>query len=393
MKPIYLDNAATTTLHKSALEAMMPYLTDNFANPSSVYRPAQKVRSAIDDARRKIATAINAHPEEIFFTAGGTESDNWAIKGIAEASNKKHIVTSSIEHHGIFHVCEYMEKQGYTVTYIPVDKDGIVNPQDVANAITDDTCLVSIMLANNEVGSIQPIAEIAKITKAKKIPFHTDAVQAIGHIPVDVNALGVDLLSLSAHKFHGPKGIGALYVRKGTNISRLFHGGAQERNRRAGTENVPGIIGMGVAITEIIAEMPAEIKRITALRDRLIDEILTKIPYSQLNGGRTNRLPGNVNVSFNFVEGESILLHLDMLGCQASTGSACSAMSLEPSHVLTAMGIPHEQTNGAIRFSLGRETTDEDITRLMEMLQTSVEKIRAMSPLYDDFKKEQEEGQ
>ena len=384
---LYFDNAATTSLHPKALDAMMPYLTESYANPSGVYRPAQKVRTAIDDARRSIAEAISASPEELFFTAGGTEADNWAIKGVLESSApKKHVITSAIEHHGIFYVCEYLEKQGVDITYLPVSSDGFVSPESVEKAIREDTCLVSVMLANNEVGTIQPLAEISRITKEHSIPLHTDAVQAVGHMPVDVNALGVDLLSLSAHKFHGPKGIGALYVRKGTQISRLFHGGAQERNRRAGTENVPGIIGMSVALANILSELPSETPRLTRLRDRLINEILTTIPYTKLNGAADNRLPGNVNISFRFIEGEALLLHLDMQGCQASTGSACSALSLEPSHVLMAMGLSHEFANGAIRFSLGRDNCDEDVDKLLTMLRTSVEKIRAMSPLYDDFK-------
>jgi len=385
---IYLDNAATTSLHPDALKAMMPYLTENYYNPSSVYRPAQKVRSAIDDARRNIATLIGASAEEIFFTAGGTEADNWAIKGVIEASRPKgHIITSSIEHHGIFHVCRYLEQEGYEVTYLPVDGNGFVSPQSVEEAIRPETCLVTLMLANNEVGAIQPIAEISKITQAHSIPLHTDAVQAVGHIPVNVDSLGVDMLSLSAHKFHGPKGIGSLYVRKGTKISQLFHGGAQERNRRAGTENVPGIIGMSAALTIISAEMTEESERLTKLRDKLVDGILTKIPHTQLNGSLQNRLPSNVNVSFRFIEGEALLLHLDMHGFQASTGSACSALSLEPSHVLMSMGLSHEQANGAVRFSLGRETTDADIVKLLETLSKSVEKIRELSPLYDDFLK------
>lgn len=388
---IYLDNAATTSLHPNVLKAMMPYLTDSYANPSSVYRPAQKVRSAIDEARSNIAKVLSASPGEIYFTAGGTESDNWAIKGIIESLSKPkgHIITSSIEHHGIFHVCEYLKKQGHEITYLPVDSGGFVSPESVAAAIRPDTALVSIMLANNEVGTIQPIAEISKITRKHSIPLHTDAVQAVGHIPVNVDELDVDLLSLSAHKFHGPKGIGALYIRKGTKISPLFHGGAQERSRRAGTENVPGIIGMGAALMLVSEEMETEAVRLTALRDKLIDGILTKIPHTRLNGAMQNRLPGNANISFDFIEGESLLLHLDMHGCQASTGSACSAISLEPSHVLMAMGLSHEHTNGAVRFTLGRDNTDDDIVKVLEILRTSVEKIRAMSPLYDDFLKGQ----
>lgn len=389
MPNLYFDNAATTSLHPNALEAMMPYLTENYANPSSVYRPAQKVRKAIDDSREIIANIIGANADEIFFTAGGTEADNWAIKGTIEAvENKGHIITSSIEHHGIFHVCEHLIKQGVNVTYVPVNESGFVSPKDIEHAITKDTCLVSIMLANNEIGTIQPISEISKITKEHNIPFHTDAVQAVGHIPVNVDSLGVDMLSISGHKFHGPKGIGALYVRKGTKLSNLFHGGAQERNKRSGTENVAGIVGMATALELIHEEMASENIRLKKLRDKLVNEILTTIPHTTLNGALENRLPGNANISFRFIEGEALLLHLDMNGCQASTGSACSAISLEPSHVLMAMGLSHELSNGAIRFTLGRDNKESDIDKLLEILRVSVEKIRALSPLYDDFMKQ-----
>ena len=385
---IYLDNAATTPLHPAARAAMLPYLDLVFANPSSVYTLARQERKAVDEARQVIATAIGANPSEIFFTSSGTEADNWAIKGIVEAAGgKKHIITSSVEHHGIFNVCEYLATVGYDITYLPVNSDGLVSAQDVDAAIRPDTCLVTIMLANNEVGTIQPITEISKITQKHKIPFHTDAVQGVGHIPVDVNELGVDLLSLSAHKFYGPKGAAALYIRKGTKIAAMFHGGMQERNRRAGTENVMGIVGMAAALKASIEELPTEQQRITALRDRLTNEILTNIPHTQLNGTDGNkRLPGNVNISFRFIEGESLLLYLDMQNCYASTGSACSSGALDPSHVLMAMGLSHELANGAIRFTLGRENTDEDIDKLMAVLQPAVQKLRDLSPLYDDFK-------
>lgn len=386
---IYLDNAATTPLHPKARTAMLPYLAETFANPSSVYTPARQVRKAIDDVRRITASAISANANEIFFTASGTESDNWAIRGVLEAAgpNKKHIITSSVEHPGIFHLCEHLEKRGYSVTYLPVDEQGFVNPRDVENTIRDDTCLVSVMLANNEVGTIQPITEISRITRNHSVLFHTDAVQAVGHMPVNVDDLGVDLLTLSAHKFYGPKGTGALYVRKGTAIAPLFYGGAQERNRRAGTENVIGIIGMGAALQATIEELPAEQKRLTTLRDKLIHGIQSTIPHTKLNGPiGQNRLAGNVNISFRFIEGESLLLHLDMHGCYASTGSACSSGALDPSHVLMAMGLSHELANSAIRFSLGRENTDEDIDNLLKILLPTVQKLRDLSPLYSDFK-------
>jgi len=381
---LYLDNAATTPLHPLAFQAMTPYLTEHFANPSSVYRQAQKVRAAINNSRETIATSIGANAEEIFFTSSGTESDNWAIQGAIKKQGG-HIITSSIEHHGIHHLCKFLETQGIDVTYLPVTSDGFVEPTAVESAIRPDTTLVSIMLANNEVGTIQPIAEIGEIVKKHKIIFHTDAVQAVGHIPIDVNMLGVDLLSLSAHKFYGPKGVGALYIRKGTKLDPMLHGGGHERNRRAGTENVAGIIGMGVALTETLKDLEAENNRILKIRNKLIDEILTNIPYTYLNGSSENRLPGNINISFDFIEGEALILHLDINGCQASTGSACSAISLEPSHVLMAMGLSHERTNGAVRFTLGKHNKEADVTNLLKILKPSVEKIRAMSPLYDDF--------
>jgi len=384
-----MDNAATTPLHPNAKAAMLPYLTEVYANPSSAYSSARQVRKAVDEARQITAQAISATPAEIFFTAGGTEADNWAIKGVLEATEPKgrHIITSSIEHPGILNMCKYLETKGYDVTFLPVDTEGFVQPSQVEDAIRPDTCVVSIMLANNEVGTIQPIKEISKITRAHKIAFHTDAVQAIGHMPVNVDELGVDLLSLSAHKFYGPKGIGALYVRKGTPISPLFYGGAQERSRRAGTENIMGIAGMGAALSAAMEVLPTEQMRLIALRDKLINEILSSIPHTLLNGAvGSKRLPGNVNISFRFIEGESLLLHLDMHNCYASTGSACSSGALDPSHVLMAMGLSHELANGALRFTLGRKNTDDDIHKLMEILQPTVQKLRDLSPLYDDFK-------
>ena len=392
---IYLDNAATTPLHPKAKAVMLPYLAEAFANPSSVYGPARQVRKAIDDARQTIANAISATAPEIFFTASGTESDNWAIKGVLESpkAKGKHVITSAVEHPGVFNLCEFLQKHGYDITFVPADEAGFVNPQDIENAIRPDTCLVSVMLANNEVGTIQPIADIGNITKKHNVLLHTDAVQAVGHMPVSVTDLGVDLLTLSAHKFYGPKGIGALYVKKGTPIGPLLHGGAQERGRRAGTENVTGIVGMAAALKASLEELPAEKKRLSALRDKLIQDILTTIPYTKLNGAiGENRLSGNVNISFRFIEGESLLLHLDMLGFYASTGSACSSGALEPSHVLMAMGLTHELANGAIRFSLGRENTEDDIEKLLTALQTTVQKLRDLSPLYDDFIAQQKRG-
>lgn len=382
---LYFDNAATTPLRPCAYEAMLPFLTENFYNPSSVYAPARKVRAAIDDARVIIASAIGANPEEIFFTSGGTESNNWALKGAT--TQKRHIISTEAEHHAVLYVGKTLEKFRRDVTYLPVDGEGAAREEDLAAAIRPDTALVSIMLANNEVGTISPIARFAEIAARAGVPFHTDAVQAVGHIPVDVRELGVQFLSFSAHKFGGPKGVGALFVKKGTPFFSLFQGGAQERNRRAGTENVAGIIGMGVALSAAIEEMPAELPRVTALRDALIEKIL-QIPHTRLNGATgANRLPGNVNVSFRFIEGESLLLHLDMQNCCASTGSACSSGALEPSHVLMALGLGHELANGALRFSLGAQNTTADIDALMKILTPAVEKLRALSPLYDDYLK------
>ncbi|MCL2049719.1 MAG: cysteine desulfurase NifS [Defluviitaleaceae bacterium] len=386
---LYLDNAATSPMRPQVFAAMLPYLQENFYNPSSVYSPARKVRAAIDDTRAFIGDALGVSSEEIFFTSGGTESDNWAIKGTLEkATRGRHIVTSAAEHHGILYVCKHLEKNGCEVTYLDVDGEGFVNAQDLARALRDDTALVSVMLANNEVGTIQPIAEMAEIARQRGVPFHTDAVQAVGHIPINISELGVDMLSFSAHKFGGPKGIGVMYIKKGTPVFPLFWGGAQERSKRAGTENVAGIVGMGEALKITLEELPTEITRVSALRDKLIAEILREIPHTSLNGATGDkRLPGNVNVSFRFIEGESVLLILDMQGCCASTGSACSSGSLEPSHVLTAMGISPEMANGAIRFSLGAANSENDIYALMQILKPAVEKLRMLSPLYDDYLK------
>ncbi len=386
---LYFDHAATTPLRTEALNAMMPYLTGDFGNPSGLYKAARTARKAMEAARKQVADALNARPEEIFFTGSGTESDNWAIRGAAEALTHKgrHIITSSIEHHAVLHTCKYMEKQGYSVTYLPVDEYGLVSPSDVEAAIRPDTVLITIMAANNEVGTVQPIAGIGEVARKHKVYFHTDAVQAGGHMPLDVQALNVDMLTLSAHKFYGPRGVGVLYVRSGVPVKPLLHGGAQERNRRAGTENVAGIVGTGAALSLAIREMPEETRRVTGLRDKLIRGLSEKIPHTKLNGHPEKRLPGNVNMSFSFIEGESLLMLLDMQGCSASTGSACSSGSLDPSHVLLAMGDPQDLANSALRFTLGRYTTSGDMDALIELLPPIVERLRAMSPLYDDFLK------
>jgi len=383
---LYFDNAATTALHPKALEAMMPFLTSEYANPSSVYSSARKVRSAIDDARQIVANVINADFSEIFFTSGGTEANNWAIKGILGCEKHGHIITSQVEHHGVLNVFKYLEKQGFEVTYLPVDEEGFIHPSFLAESIRKETRLVSLIFANNEIGTITQIKELAEICNKYNVPFHTDAVQAVGHIPIDVKELGVDMLTLSAHKFNGPKGVGALYIKRGTKIDPILFGGAHERGRRAGTENATGIIGLGAALKVVTDNFSINVARVTKLRDRLINEILTNIPHTSLNGATgTNRLPGNVNISFDFIEGESLLLHLDMNGCCASTGSACSSGTLDPSHVLMAIGLNHEKANGALRFSIGLNNTDDDITELLKILAPAVERLRNLSPLYDDF--------
>ena len=381
---IYMDNAATTSVRKEVLDVMIPYFTEHYGNPSSIHSVGRDAKRAVENARKQVAAAIGAQPQEIYFTAGGSESDNWAIRSAAEMleSKGKHIITSSIEHHAVLHTCEYLEKKrGYRVTYLPVDEFGRVNPADVKNAIAQDTVLITIMMANNEIGTIQPIGEIAKITKEAGVLFHTDAVQAIGAIPVDVNALGVDLLSLSAHKFHGPKGVGALYIRKGVRMSNLIYGGAQERNLRAGTENLASIVGLGKAIEIAVADLPEYAARMTTLRDELIDGILASIPEVRLNGHRTERLPGNVNVSVRYIEGESLLMRLDLVGIEGSSGSACTSGSLDPSHVLLAIGLPHEIAHGSLRLTLGINNTQDDVLHVLKELPGIVEVLRAMSPL------------
>jgi len=383
MKRIYLDYAATTPTHPEVVEAMLPYFNEVFGNPSGIYSYSQEAKGATEEARDKVAALIGAGSEELIFTSGGTEADNFAIKGMAYANEPKgnHIITSSIEHHAVIETCKFLEKRGFEVTYLPVDEYGLVDPDDVKTAITDKTILVSVIHANNEVGTIEPIAEIGRITKEAGICFHTDAVQTAGHIPVDVNELEVDLLSMSAHKLYGPKGVGALYIRKGTRLVSFMHGGDQERRRRASTENVPGIVGFGKAVELTQQEMSEEVERLTYLRDKLTKSLLERIDHIRLNGHPLKRLPNNVNVSVDFVEGESMLLNLDLEGICASTGSACSSSSLEPSHVLLAMGLPHEQAHGSLRFSLGKWTTEEEISRVLEVLPRVIAKLRAMSPL------------
>ena len=379
---MYMDHAATTYAAPEVVEAMLPYFSEKFGNPSSVYGIGQENKAAVEEARAKVAAAINAEPNEIYFTAGGTESDNWALKGVAFANIRKgkHIITTAVEHHAILHAAEWLQSQGFEVTYLPVDQYGMVSPADVEKAIRPDTILISVMYANNEVGTIQPIAEIGAIARAHGIYFHTDAVQAVGHVPIDVKAEHIDMLSLSGHKFYGPKGIGVLYIRRGVRIQNLLHGGAQESRHRAGTENVAGIVGLGAAIERAVAAMPEESARLTAMRDHMIRELL-KIPASHLNGHPTQRLPNNVNITFEYIEGEGILLLLNMFGICASTGSACNSASLEPSHVLTAMGVPHEIAHGSVRLTLGERNTEEDVSYVLEKLPEVVGKLRSMSPL------------
>jgi cysteine desulfurase len=383
VKRIYLDYAATTPTHPEVMKAMLPYFADSFGNPSSIHSYGQEAKDAIERARSKVAALIGARSEEIVFTGSGTEADNFAVKGVVLSRQAKgnHIITSSIEHHAVLETCKFLEKQGFSVTYLPVDGYGLVDPTDVKKAITKRTILVSIMHANNECGTIEPIAEIGNIVREAEIYFHTDAVQTVGHIPLDVNKSNVDLLSISAHKLYGPKGVGVLYIRKGTRISSFMHGGNQERGRRASTENVPGIVGFGKAAEIAQQEMLEEAQKLTALRDRLIESILEGIEYTQLNGHPVKRLPNNVNVSINYVEGESILLNLDLDGICASTGSACSSADLEPSHVLVAMGLPHLQAHSSLRFTLGKWTTEEDISMVLDVLPGIISKLRAMSPL------------
>lgn len=386
MNRIYLDNAATTPVSQQVLDKMIPYFREQYGNASSIYQTGREARKAVDFARRQAAAAINAKVQEVYFTAGGSESDNWAIKGAAFTLSSKgnHIITTAVEHHAVLHTCQWLEKQGFDVSYLPVDEYGRVTAAQVEEAITDQTILITIMAANNEIGTLMPIADIAKVAKEHKVLFHTDAVQCMGAVPVDVAALGVDMLSLSAHKFHGPKGVGLLYIRSGVRIDSLIHGGAQERGKRAGTENLPGIVGLGEAIELAGAKQEENARRLTLLRDQLIKGLLETIPYTRLNGHPTERLPGNVNVSIQYIEGEAMLLRLDMAGIAASSGSACTSGSLDPSHVLLAIGLPHEIAHGSLRFSLSDESTQQDVDEVLKTLPGIVKVLRAMSPIYPE---------
>lgn len=383
MKRVYLDYAATTPTDPRVIEAMLPAFSELWGNPSSIHACGLDAKSAVEEARSKVAALIGAQANEVFFTSGGTEADNWALKGVAHANRARgnHIITCTIEHHAILESCKFLEEEGFSVTYVPVDRLGLVSPEDIRKAITPRTVLVSIMHANNEVGTIQPVAEIARITHAAGAYFHTDAVQAVGHIPVDVNKMGVDMLSISAHKLYGPKGIGALYIRGGTKISPILHGGGQERQGRSGTENVPGIIGFGKAAELAQAELHEEGRRLTALRDRLIKGILGAIDHTRLNGHATSRLPNNVNITFEFVEGEAVCLNLDLSGVCAATGSACSSESMEASHVLLAMGLSPELARGSLRLSLGRWSSEDDVKQVLQALLPILSRLRAISPL------------
>ena len=385
---IYFDNAATTPIRPDVYEAMKPYIENHYGNASSVYKIARESKAAIDKAREQVAKALNADVGEIFFTGCGSESDNWVLKGVASALKDKgnHIITSCIEHHAILHTCEYLEKNGFEVTYLPVDEYGRVSVEDVKNAIRPETILVSIMFANNEIGTIQPIKEIGTLCREKGIYFHTDAVQAVGHVKIDVKDMNIDFLSLSGHKLGAPKGIGALYIRNGMKIDNLIHGGQQEKGRRAGTENVIGIVALGKAIEDAMDEMDETTARLKYLRDKIIKGILDNIDYARLNGHPEERLPGNVNISFEFIEGESMLLLLDAHGICASSGSACTSGSLDPSHVLLAIGLPHEKAHGSLRISLGYQNTEEEVDKLLEVLPPIVQRLREMSPLYEEVK-------
>lgn len=381
---VYLDNAATTPVSPEVLTAMMPFFGNFFGNPSSLHAYGQDARRGMEAARAEVARLINADPDEIVFTSGGTESDNFAIKGVAEANKDRgnHIITTKIEHHAVLEPCHILEHRGFRVTYLDVDEYGLVSPADIEKAITPETILVSVMHANNEIGTVEPIDEIGQVTRARGIFLHTDAVQTVGHIPIDVRKMKMDLLSSSAHKLNGPKGVGFLYIRKGTKIAQFLHGGGQEKNRRASTQNVPGIVGFGKAAEIARKEMDAEIERLTRLRDRFIGEALARIPHARLNGHPEKRLPNNINLSAAYVEGEALVLNLDMEGVAASTGSACTSAIFEPSHVLKAIGLPLEMGQGSIRFTLGRITRDEEVEYVIGLLPGMIEKLRALSPVY-----------
>lgn len=385
MRYVYADNAATTPVSQKVVEAVLPYMTEFYGNPSSLYQTGQKAFRAVDRARQQVADALGADKDEIFFTSGGSEADNWAIKGAAalgEKKGKKHLITTKIEHHAVLHTMAALEKQGFTVTYLDVYDNGIVKVEDVEKAITDETCLVTIMYANNEIGTLQPIAEIGKLCKEKGVLFHTDAVQAVGHVAIDVKEQNIDMLSLSGHKFHAVKGVGALYCRKGIRLPNLIEGGAQEKGRRAGTENVPGIVGLGVAITDMCENIEENAKKVSALRDRLF-EGASKISHSRINGDKEKRLPGNFSMCFEGIEGESLLLMLDMQGVCASSGSACTSGSLDPSHVLLAIGLRHEVAHGSLRLSLSENNSVEDVDYILEVLPPIVDRLRQMSPLWE----------
>lgn len=388
-RKVYLDNSATTPLKKEVLDAMMPCLTEIFGNASSIYKTGRDAKVVLEKAREQVAKAIGAEKNEIFFTGSGSEADNWAIKGIAEAyKNKgKHIISTKIEHHAVLHTLEYLEKQGYSVTYLSVDADGLISLDELKAAITDETILITVMTANNEIGTIQPIEEIGRIAKKNKIIFHTDAVQAVGMMEIDVKAQNIDMLSMSAHKFGGPKGVGVLYAKKGIRLPSFIHGGGQERSKRAGTENIAGIVGLGEAIELATKDLSAKTAKIKALRDKLISGIEEKIPYIKLNGHREKRLAGNVNFSFEFIEGEALLLMLDLNGIAASSGSACTSGSLDPSHVLLSIGLPHEIAHGSLRLSIGEINTEEDIDYVLLKLPEIVQRLREMSPLYERVNK------
>lgn len=384
---IYADNAATTAVSERVLKAMLPYFTEQYGNPSSIYKLGRDAQRAVEDSREKVAAALGCTPPEIYFTSCGTESDNWAIRSTAlrlGEKGKKHIITTNIEHHAVLHTCEYLAKQGFEITYLPVDSEGLVTAEQVADAIREDTALVTIMYANNEIGTVMPIAEIGKVCREKGVLFHTDAVQAVGNVPIDVKAQNIDMLSLSGHKIHAQKGIGALYVRKGVPLPNLTFGGGQERGKRPGTENVPAIVGLGEAITAACEDIPGKTERVTRLRNKIIDGVL-EIEGSRLNGNREKRLPGNINISFLGVEGESLLLLLDTKGICASSGSACTSGSLDPSHVLLALGLPHEVAHGSMRLSISAELTDDDADYIIAAVKQVVERLRNMSPMWEDI--------
>lgn len=393
-KTIYLDNAATTRTAKEAVDAMLPFFSESYGNASSIYRLGADSKRAVNEAREIIARSIGASPQEIYFTAGGSEADNWALIAAAEAceTKGKHIITSKIEHHAVLHTCDYLEKRGFSITYLDVDENGLVRPDELEAAIRHDTILISIMFANNEIGTLQPIKEIGEIARRRGILFHTDAVQAYGHVPVSLSEYPVDMLSASGHKIGGPKGIGFLYIRQGVKIRSFIHGGQQERGRRAGTENVPGIVGFGAAAGKAMDTLSERVEKETGMRDYLIRRITQEIPYCRLNGDRVKRLPNNVNVSFQFIEGESLLIMLDMKGICASSGSACTSGSLDPSHVLLAIGLPHEIAHGSVRLTLSEENTTEELDYVVETIKEITDKLRRMSPLYEDFIKKNGEN-